>query len=594
MEIFKLMGTILVDSSEAQKSISKTGDEADKAHSKLANGVATAGKWAAGIAAAAAAAVAAIGAFAKGIYNAAQETADFGSRIVDMSAKIGISAKSYQEWDYVLGMTGASVDSLKNGMKTLSQQAQANSDSFQKLGISQEEVATLSQEDLFGKVVTGLQGMEAGTERTALGAQLLGKSYSELGGVLNMSAEELAAMKKEAEDYGLIMSDEALAASDAFGDSTDRLSRTFTGLKNRMMGEFLPSLTQVTDGLAKLFTGDYSGLDSIKEGIGDFVNKLTEAIPKVLEVGGGIVTALVTAILENLPQLMSAATDLLMTIEMYIIQNLPLLLQTGLQLILTLVNGIVQALPELIPAMVDAILQIVDTLTDPNNLMALLDAAIAIILALANGLMESIPTLLEKAPEIIMNLLTAVIEAAPALLEGGAKLLQTIIEGIVGIFGDLVDKGEEIVDKLKEGIDGAVDKVKKAGKKIISSLWDGLKEAWSDVKTWFDDKIQWVKDAWNTINIFKSKSDTDGSNAAGLAYVPFDGYTAELHKGETILNADNTRNLVSDIINGVAGVMGGGSGGTYVINVQLDKKTIATTVFDPLRDVARQRGVAFG
>ena len=36
----------------------------------------------------------------------------------------------------------------KMGMKTLSQQAEKNSDAFQKLGISEEQVANLSKEDL--------------------------------------------------------------------------------------------------------------------------------------------------------------------------------------------------------------------------------------------------------------------------------------------------------------------------------------------------------------------------------------------------------------------------------------------------------------
>ena len=34
-----------------------------------------------------------------------------------------------------------------------------------------------------------------------------------------------------------------------------------------------------------------------------------------------------------------------------------------------------------------------------------------------------------------------------------------------------------------------------------------------------------------------SSSGINGSRAVGLPYVPFDGYIAELHKGERILNA---------------------------------------------------------
>ncbi|WP_225783329.1 tape measure protein [Xenophilus sp. Marseille-Q4582] len=49
-----------------------------------------------------------------------------------------------------------------------------------------------------------------------------------------------------------------------------------------------------------------------------------------------------------------------------------------------------------------------------------------------------------------------------------------------------------------------------------------------------------------------AQSGVDGSHAAGLAYVPYDGYRAELHKGETVLNAQQA-NLYR------AGALGGTS-----------------------------------
>ena len=61
ISIFSLMGSIFVDSSEAENSISKTEEKSNKLSESFINGIATAGKWAAGIATAAAGAAVAIG-----------------------------------------------------------------------------------------------------------------------------------------------------------------------------------------------------------------------------------------------------------------------------------------------------------------------------------------------------------------------------------------------------------------------------------------------------------------------------------------------------------------------------------------------------
>ena len=78
MEIFRLFGSILVDSSEADKSIQKTGDNAKSLASKLGSGLATVGKVAGGIATATAGAASAAGAAIK---SAVDDTTAYADEI---------------------------------------------------------------------------------------------------------------------------------------------------------------------------------------------------------------------------------------------------------------------------------------------------------------------------------------------------------------------------------------------------------------------------------------------------------------------------------------------------------------------------------
>ena len=75
-----------------------------------------------------------------------KDTAAYGDNVDKMSQKIGFSAEEYQKWDYVLKRAGTDVGKMAPVMKTLSNAAANNSEAFQKLGISQEQVSKMSQE----------------------------------------------------------------------------------------------------------------------------------------------------------------------------------------------------------------------------------------------------------------------------------------------------------------------------------------------------------------------------------------------------------------------------------------------------------------
>ena len=61
------------------------------------------------------------------------------------------------------------------------------------------------------------------------------------------------------------------------------------------------------------------------------------------------------------------------------------------------------------------------------------------------------------------------------------------------------------------------------------------------------------------------------------------------------VQAQTTSNLVNGLVSGLSSVVGGGaSAQPIILQVNLDSKTIAQTIFDPLRSVAVQRGVSYG
>ena len=414
---------------------------------------------------------------AEAFVSAASDVAEYGDNIDKMSQKMGISAEAYQEWDFVMQHCGTSMETLKSSMKTLASAAETGSDAFEQLGISQEEIAKMSQEELFDKTIAALQNVEDETERTYLAGQLLGRGATELGALLNMSADETEEMRKELHDLGGVMSDEAVKASAEFQDSLQNMQTAAAGLKNNLMSQFLPGMSSVMDGLSKVLSGDSTGLEQITAGIDNVVAQMTEQLPKFLELGMNIVQSLAQAIMDNLPALADAALQLLGSFVSFFLENLPTLIEVALNMLLTIANGIIANLPVIIPALVDVILTIVEKLTDPDTVVKLMEASLQIIIAVAEGLIKALPKLIEKAPIIITNLLEALIRAIPVLLEAAASIIATLGDGIVGGLVTVAQWGADIIDTIKTAIMEKIEEAKTWGKDLIQNFVDGIKGA---------------------------------------------------------------------------------------------------------------------
>lgn len=498
MDLFDIAAKITLNTSEYEKDLKGADQQGSSFSEKLKSGLKTAAKV--GVAALAAIGTSAV-ALGKSFYNGISEVADYGDAIDKNSQKMGISAKAYQEWDFVLQHSGSSIDAMNRGMMTLSKQAESNSDAFAKLGITQEDLATLNKEDLFAKTIEGLQALGEGTERDTIANELFGGSAKELGPLLNTTAEDVAAMRKQVNDLGGVMSNKAVKNAAAFKDSLQNLKTAAVGLKRSFLSEFLPAVTQVSDGLTKLFSGDkLSGLEDIKNGVKALVDDLSSQLPEFLEIGWGIVESIVTAINDNLPMLLQKGADLLLNgVIPGIIDNLPMLVETAFSIIAQLVTSIGQALPELIPAAVSMIIQIVESLLD--NIDLLIDAAIELIMGLAEGLIQAIPILIEKAPEIIMKLVEAIIRNAPKLIKAGLELVVKLIAGIVQSFGKLFGAGEDVVKKIGEGIKNVWNNFKEWAGEFISKIGEGIKNAWEKIKEFGSnivDKIgEGIKSIWD-------------------------------------------------------------------------------------------------
>ncbi len=246
LEIFKLVGSILVDSKAAEESLSKTDNKALGVGKTLLSGIGTAAKWGATVVSAGVQA-------GKALVSLATDTAATADEIDKMSQKIGISREAYQELDYVLSQNGMDVNSLQGGMKTLvntMQSAQQGGKSaqsaFDALGVSilDTEGNLRSQEEVFFDAIAALQNMENETERNALANDLFGRSATEMIPLLNAGAGSMEELRAKAHDLGLVLDDDVIDSGVELTDTMDSLNRTVDAMKMQLGAQIMPLVTQ--------------------------------------------------------------------------------------------------------------------------------------------------------------------------------------------------------------------------------------------------------------------------------------------------------------------------------------------------------------
>lgn len=178
-----------------------------------------------------------------GLNSLISQASQLGDTIDKMSQKMGMNSQAYQEWGYIMERCGTSIDSMSVSMKTLASSAETSKDAFAELGITEAEIASLSQEELFSRTITALQNVEDTTKRTYLAGQLLGRGATELGAVLNMSASETEALRQNLTTLGGVMSQQAVANSAEYQDALTDIKMAFRSVSNTVAEYVLPIIT---------------------------------------------------------------------------------------------------------------------------------------------------------------------------------------------------------------------------------------------------------------------------------------------------------------------------------------------------------------
>ena len=481
---------------KAKTAVKQFGDEHPKAAKAINTAKEAAQKFAsAGAAAvktAAAGATAAVGALAAGavalgkaIFDSAKEASEYGDQVDKASQKMGVSAEEYQKLAYAADMSGTSINTL-----------QAATVKLQKAGSDLNISEALDQ----------LYAIEDADERAAAAHEMFGdKIANELAPMLAEGADGFNAMKQAASDFGLVMSDEAVAASAQFDDTLTTMTGTFSMIKTNLASELLPGINEVMEGVTGLFTGDDSAMGKIENGINTFfedlngkdgvISKVTNIFKMItdtiIEMAPTLIPELITGLLSSIGQLADAALEIVSALVngLFTEENMTELANGAVQLINDIVTFLSQNISIIVNGAVALVTGLVNAFSDPENMHTLLDGAIQLITELSSALITNAPDLISAAIEMVTTLANELIHY------------------------DWWGVAKQIFNAIKEAIKGLM--------KIFAGGDDDEEESSSK------------KGSDRT----RKKDSRNNKHAGGLDFVPYDNYPAQLHQGEAVITA---------------------------------------------------------
>lgn len=530
MELFKIFGTIaLKGKDQFNGDIDESSSKAEKLSSKIGKGLGAAAKIGA---AAIGAAATAVGALTKksleeyaeyeqlvgGVETLFKDSADVVKQYANNAYQTaGLSANDYMET--VTSFSASLLQSLGGDTEAAAKQADLAvtdmADNANKMGTAMGDIQNAYQGfakqnyTMLDNLKLGYGGTKEEMQRLIDDANALNAAQ---GNLTNYSIDSYSDIVSAIHDVQTEMGITGTTAKEA--------STTIQGSLSAMKSAWTNLLTGIGD--------DSQDLDKL---INNFVDSTGTAAENILPRLWKIITG-IGSLAERLAPVVAAAIPGLVTTV------LPNLVQSGISMVGAILQGLVQMLPQIIQYGVDMVITLIESISsDPESLV---ETAITLVVTIVSGLIDAIPKLIAAAADLVTGLLMALISNAPNLLAAGLKLVGKIAEGIANSLGEIVNAGAKVVDSIIDGIAGAWGKLKN----WFKGLWDGLFGGLSA-------NVSVNGSAKGAV------AGVNGSHASGLDYVPFDGYIAELHKGEmvvpkreaqTLRNSEETEYLLRQIL----------------------------------------------
>lgn len=216
----------------------------------------------------------------KTAYDSLSETMNNLDDLATTSAQSGFSKQTIQEWQYASEMVDVSVEDIISSARRMKKNMADSPDAFSALGVAVTDASgnMRDAEDVFNDTVSALGSISNETERDQAAMDIFGKSADELAGIIDDGGASLRSYMQQAEDLGLVLSDDTISSVNAAKDSVDSAKAAWEAAKTSLDASVLQAFSPVIKTVAAAFTSLSSAIASAPQPVKDLVAVVSTAI----------------------------------------------------------------------------------------------------------------------------------------------------------------------------------------------------------------------------------------------------------------------------------------------------------------------------
>jgi phage-related protein len=527
MELFKLLGRIVIENSDANRALDETSDKAkdvaDDVGDMADGGDKSGGKLKSAFSKIGSAAVAVGKTVATGIGVASVAIGGLTVKALNAAGELeqNMGGSEAVFGKYAGKMQDTAKTAFKNmGLSTSDFLATANKMGalFQGSGFGIEESATMSADAMQRAAdVASIMGIDTASAMEAIAGAAKGNftMLDNLGVAMNDTTLNAYAMEKgigkttqemtNQEKIGLAMEmfmektayaagnyakeNETLAGS--LGTAKAALSNFIagSGTVEDVVSSFSNAANVIVSNIGTMFPKLMTGITSLVTQITPMIPPLLQQLLPPLITGA---TSLINGLVAAMPQVIQALIGAVPAL----ISGITQIVNALIAALPSLVQMLCAALPTLIPAIVTGIVSMIVTLCSmlPQIIQPIIDNLPTIIISIVNALMDNLPALINGVISLVLGIVNALPQIIQALIGALPTVVQMIVEGVLRSLPALITGAIQLVIGIVKALPQIMSSLRQALPNAMKGIYAAVKNVFSDVGAWFGDKFRGAKE----------------------------------------------------------------------------------------------------